>query len=491
MRTINDNWGKWEDPVSSLPGTQMTEGSYGKMCDYLSKVIPTIFGLFQWFGADADDERICTLQYLGYKLYRALDMVKDVYDTRGQVIRDEQCDVFRRFLNTNNNRVKNIEKFIKAADELLKCAFEENSILLDFGKKRLITRFRLLMEWLDEVRKDSRLKKLAMEKCEEWELNHHISIYDDVPGDFRRQAYALLDSMILLSIPSHATASFNDFGRLYQNTLNAFCHTEKWQANRDYLEAQILDDYKEKELTTNRQKESLLKEKYNKLRNTKEEFLKKFGIKPISINTDWGKAHLGQELYERLNNIHLSSDGDGELARMTDAELGSYLTIEAQIQYVADEIGKIKKKKERQSPIFLGVVDEEKLSDCFYEVHQQFFGKDAKLKLTGKFQDEAALLAFLFMALEKDRLINSKSYESGKKPFFDFFTIESEIPVRCTERTFYNRLTKDFGAFREKMLKGKMTVSDLKSSIHSDFQTILKTFHGSKKYAEVKRWKGE
>ena len=72
------------------------------------------------------------------------------------------------------NRVKNIEKFIKAADELLKCAFEENSILLDFGKKRLITRFRLLMEWLDEVRKDSRLKKLAMEKCEEWELTKEV-----------------------------------------------------------------------------------------------------------------------------------------------------------------------------------------------------------------------------------------------------------------------------------------------------------------------------
>ena len=484
-------WGMWEESISSQPGTQMTKGSFGKVCDYLSKFVPTIFGLFQWFGADADDERICTLQYLGYKLHRALGVAMDIYKNRGLVIRDEQCDVFKRFLGSINNRVKNIEKFINTADDLLKRAFEEDSSLLDFGKKRLISKFKPLMVWLDVVRKDTDLQKLAMEKCEEWELNHNISIYDDVSGDFRRQTYALLDSMILLSIPSHATASFNDFITFYQNTLNAFCQSEKWQTNRDYLETQIKDEYDDKELTTKRQKERHLKDKYRELRIAKEVFLKKFGIKSISIKTDWGKAHLGQKLYERLNNIHLSSDEDSEFVKMSDADLGTYLTIEAQMQYLTREIEEQKTKKEGQSTIFLGVVDEEILSDCFYEVHQKFFGKDACLELSGKYKDEAALVSFLFMVVEREKLVKSNFSKSGKKPFYEFFTIDSAIPIECTEKTFYNRLTKDFGPFHKGLISGKLTIPDIKSDLHSNFQLVRTIFHGTKKYNDLKRWKGE
>ncbi len=491
MTTRNSISGMWEEFILSPPSTQMTKDCYGKTCDYLAKFTPAIFGLFHWFGADADDERVCTLQYLGYKLHRALGVAMEIYNKRGFMLRDERCDVFKQFLDSNNNCVKIIEKFIDTADDLLKRAFEEDSSLLDFGKKRLISKFIPLMEWLDVVRKDSKLKKLAIEKCEEWELNHTISIYDEVSGVFRQQAYALLDSMILLSIPSHATASFNDFGTLYHNTLHVFCQSEKWLTNRDYLEAQINDEYHDKELTTKMQMESHLKDKYHELKIAKEEYLKKFGIKPISINSDWGKAHLGQKLYERLNDIHLSSDEDGEFNKMSDADLETYLTIETQMLYVANKIIELKEKKDEQSTIFLGVVDKEVLSDCLYEVYQKFFGDDACLKLAGKYNDKTALASFLFMTVEKDQLVKSNFYESGKKPFYEFLKNDSKISIDSTEKTFYNRLKKDFGAFHKVLMSGKLTMIDIRSDLYSNFQLVRNTFHGTKKYNELKRWKEE
>lgn len=487
----NSITGMWEEFALPPPNTQMTKDCYGKTCDYLAKFTPTIFGLFHWFGADADDERVCTLQYLGYKLHRALGVAMEIYNKRGLMIRDERCEVFKRFLGSNNNCVKNIEKFINSADILLKRAFDENSSLLDFGKKRLISKFIPLMEWVNVVRNDSNLKKLAIEKCEEWELNHMFSFYDDVSGVFRQQTYALLDSMILLSIPCHATASFNDFVTLYQNTLHVFCQSEKWLTNRDYLEAQINDEYDDKELTTKMQKERHLKEKYHILRIAKEEYLKRFGIKSISINSDWGKAHLGQKLYERLNNIHLSSDEDGEFTKMTDADLETYLTIEAQMLYVTNKIVELKREKDGQSTIFLGVVDEEIMSDCLYEVYQKFFGENACLKLSGKYNDETALASFLFMTVEKDQLVKSNFSQSGKKPFYEFLKNESKIPLDCTEKTFYNRLKKDFGAFYMSLMAGKLTMLDIKSDLYSDFQLVRKTFHGTQKHHELKRWKEE
>lgn len=124
---------------SFVPKEPLGRSEFGKMCNSLSEFVKIIFELFEWFGANEEDERVCTLQYLGYKLYRALDMAKKLYDERGMLLRDEHCTDFESYLKELDGKVRKINRFIGEADELLAHAFKDNSPLLDFGKRRLIS----------------------------------------------------------------------------------------------------------------------------------------------------------------------------------------------------------------------------------------------------------------------------------------------------------------------------------------------------------------
>lgn len=481
MKANYDKWGDWAKLLPSLPNPPKLKSGFGKKCDYLLKFIPAILGLFQWFGANTEEERVCSLQYLGYKILRALDMANELYASRGEVLRDEMCDAFFSFVNVIDDWAQSVERFIRAADGLLKRVFDEGAALSGMGT--LVLLYGQQVEWLEGVNTDVQLRKFAVEKCEEWGMNYNLSVGDEVTGYFRRLVYALFDGVILLSLPSHAAVSSRKFGALYENTLRNFCESEKWLSDKDLLVEQIEEECRNNGLTTNKLRESLLKEKYNDLCGARNDFLKRFDIKPIGMTTDKCKEYLGKQLYLHLN---AQTEEEGKLVKMTDADLDEFLNLEARRQYVYGEISKLQNKKSKPSGIFREGVDGEKMADCFHEVHQCFFGKNATLMLRGKYKDEVSLVAFLFIVVEKEKLCKSNFYENCKKPFFDFFTKEAMIEIAGTEKTFYNRLADNLKTFREHLLANKLTMVEARSDINYNFQAVQKVFHGTKKYGELR-----
>jgi hypothetical protein len=61
--------------IRFMPKEPLGRSEFSKKCVCLCEFVKIIFELYKWFGANEEDERVCTLQYLGYKLYRALALL--------------------------------------------------------------------------------------------------------------------------------------------------------------------------------------------------------------------------------------------------------------------------------------------------------------------------------------------------------------------------------------------------------------------------------
>jgi len=469
------------DFFNSMPKEPLGREMVRQKCNYLSKFIPTIFGLFQWFGAKEEDECICTLQYLGYKLYRALDMAKKIYEERGKLLQDEKCGSFGAIIKQHDIRMRNIKKFIVNADMIIESCMGENSPLLDFGKKRLITKFKALTSWVQTLLSNTELYELAVSKCDSLNLNYDISDTNDIPGDFRQQVNSLFNILILLSIPSHISADGREFATLLINSLESFKKSETW---KEYLRCFLIeldDDFLASELPQDKEWE-FLKKKYNELSFQRKEFLESFGIKPMSLTTELSKEKMGAQLYECLNEVYLSENSPKIHKKMEETDFEKYLIHEASLQYLAEKIELLHPKNKcnieqtKHYDIFNENVDETKLAQAILNVHQLFFGENKKHSLLNKYNKEIDLMAFLFIVIEKLKIGNDNFGERGRKTFFDFCQNKASIDLGNRDKTFYNRLTRNFRSIHDKIRKGKITTADYEIDVYKDFQTVKRFF---------------
>lgn len=474
---------------SFVPKEPLGRSEFGKMCNSLSEFVKIIFELFEWFGANEEDERVCTLQYLGYKLYRALDMAKKLYDERGMLLRDEHCTDFESYLKELDGKVRKINRFIGEADELLAHAFKDNSPLLDFGKRRLISKFKVHTAWTKELFASEQLQALASEKCECLNLRYDINGLRDINDDFRRQTYSLLDVMILFSIPSHVFAARQDFAALMQNTIAAFKNSEKWKEYRMCFSVQLDEEFRATDLADEKEWE-FLKNKYNELSAKRKDFLSVYGIMPISLSTEMGMATMGMHLYERLNGICLSGEDEKPHKKMSDAALCNYLMMEASLQLLSGKIEILRPKKcdqcneAKHYGAFANGVDEGQLAVAINDVYQCFFGNNKTASFTTKYAKEIDLMAYLFITLDKLNIGNHNFAERGRKTFYDFCIKKAGIKTDSTDRTFYNRLTRNFNMVHKNIKNKCLVMSDRNNPVFRDFQTVSRKFQETKFYKE-------
>lgn len=101
--------------------------------------------------------------------------------------------------------------------------------------------------------------------------------------------------------------------------------------------------------------------------------------------------------------------------------------------------------------LFRDFVDEGKLAVCFKKVSVDFYGIDRKEELKGSGRDVPTFMAYLFILVEHEHIGSGSFSEKGIKPFFRFIQEQGVVNVKCTPRTFYNRLTGNLGTFRKRM----------------------------------------
>ena len=145
--------------------------------------------------------------------------------------------------------------------------------------------------------------------------------------------------------------------------------------------------------------------------------------------------------------------------------------------------------------IFQPFVDENKLSNCFFSIYQEFFGATPTVFLDGYYKKPIDLIAYFFILVEWEKLGSFIFSEKCKKSFFDY-VCEKVLAnqIGKTERTFYNRLTLTMNDFRQKLMKepasstfkGDCWKKDL---FIRDFLKVVGIFHGMEYYKELMKHK--
>ncbi len=145
--------------------------------------------------------------------------------------------------------------------------------------------------------------------------------------------------------------------------------------------------------------------------------------------------------------------------------------------------------------LFKPFVDEAKLAECFYCIFQKFFGAAPCVSLKGRCRKPIDLIAYFFILVEWENLGNSIFSEKCKKPFFEYISENIVVgQIGKTERTFYNRITREMDGFRKKLLSEP--VSSAFNGEHwktneffIDFLKVIKIFHETEFYKELKKLK--
>lgn len=148
---------------------------------------------------------------------------------------------------------------------------------------------------------------------------------------------------------------------------------------------------------------------------------------------------------------------------------------------------------DRKKPmgLFRDFVDEGKLALCFKQISVGFYGIDPTQELKGSDRDIVTFMGYLFILVEHEHLGNVNFSEKGINPFFRFVKEHSIVNVKCTPRTFYNRLTGTLGTFRSRMQSesrdSKFQNDYWKSSVFlKNFLAVREIFHGTDYYKELK-----
>lgn len=134
----------------------------------------------------------------------------------------------------------------------------------------------------------------------------------------------------------------------------------------------------------------------------------------------------------------------------TPQEKELYATVEILKKYLAELEAKVETYIETNhnnggdgTPpfgIFNPIIDENRLADCFYEIHSHFFGADAKDMLLNDCDDER-FAAYLFVLVEKEGL-GCENFSSKSQTDFHQYIKTKVLPSGAmkTLKTFNNRL---------------------------------------------------
>lgn len=316
--------------------------SYDLECNSLSRLVSLTYKqLFCWVEETDDEARIVTLLFLGKKLLAAFLSCKNVFETRGRMIRDENCMLFDNLVCDTDKCLPDINYFMQDAENVLKRVMKDSPRLLDFGKKRLIVEFKEASAWMAEISEKEEQMRRMRDKCIENRLHYNPDKFGMPAEGFKQQAYAVLCSLTLLTVPSMEGADENVFVNLYKDSFGLFCSSKHCKANLDMYKIEIDEEYSDKDAETNEQKIEVLKDMRRREKKGICELLGEFGIKYTNTRNDYSIGQLGRDLYLCLNAY-----GDNGVVKMSNKHLCDFFLKEARMEFITNEIARLKKTEE-------------------------------------------------------------------------------------------------------------------------------------------------
>lgn len=425
--------------------------------------------------------------FLEHILAELLRNAKELYLMRGQLIQDEYYVACEELVVKIDKSMVSIEYTVEKLNEMVEGKERTKD---DEFRKRMQAECQRMMQWLHkQVRSDYSQKEIQYLMFKhQLHYNTRMNMIRQ-PGDsFRDHVYAVMNSLVLLSIPLQQTMDSEYYELLFGNTLDYFRSRKVWQKALADWNERIAEEYENRQLITNEEKRNFLLGLKQELQRHERLLLRRFGI-PYTHK-------LGQELYEHLNKPERTTPD-----RMTNADLRELLAYIAQMQELDAKIKALesqnapngsRQKTKAPSELFSSrVKDPNELAACFGTMYHDFFDGRCKGSLSAFCNDATTFSALLFILVEYEGMGSYTFATKCKSAFHDFLKQKAGLPLKKTNKNLRNRLN-EMKEFQETLknvnLNQPLKEAETKKEPYlKDFRTIRGNFHGTDFYQQMKK----
>lgn len=476
-------------PLMKMPKQKNLMSAFDEKCNDLEECVSAVYNLLIWCGfkIKSSSNELRATVFLESVFLQILMNIKDVCQMRGQLLRNEKTDMFKDLLLMLNDNIRTVRKYVSQWHRLLDG--EEPTACANAMREDMVEGFREVAEWLEEQARNPQIRERIEKLADELQLNYSTKCFGWTGDGFKAHANMVMNGLMLLTIPSLSNVPENEFGQVFDNTMDEFQKNKAWQRAFEAWKRKLTEEFDLRDLVEDKDKLEFFKKGRKILDEQEQELLEKFGIMHDNIRNASDRSTMGSRIYE-----HLNSDDEEDNARMGTADLQEYFSYVAQKQYLNEEIDKIKRplfsataqKKEgkpQKRRLFKQEVDESLLAECFNEVYVRFFVKKNVEKMQGQYDDVLTLMIYLFIIAEKEGYF----FNQDMGPFFRFCTNTAQFQPAKTERTFRNHLNDEFAAFREAALKNFHNQKNISKKAIDDYHKVLGIFHETKKYVEMRK----
>ena len=136
--------------------------------------------------------------------------------------------------------------------------------------------------------------------------------------------------------------------------------------------------------------------------------------------------------------------------------------------------------------LFKQCVDKASMADCFYQMHEHFYGKDRTEMLKGGYGKEIDFVALLYIQVIDHKIDGDKL---GVKPFHAFIKKYVLVDLKPTYKTMDNRLKLQFLDLLEQAKSGNGVLTDKNKRLNEaeeNYLAVRGIFHKTKYYEEIK-----
>ena len=330
-------------PMMKLPKQEKADSSFEEKCHDLDDIISRCYDFFMWYGGRDKcrcDELRSTL-FLECLFLQILTIIHEIIQMRGHLLLDECCDLFRKRLKMLNEKMRAERFIINYSNATVLDELSKDASWITNERQDAVEGFREHSKWLELLTTSPKNRARAIQLANTLQLNYSMKLFGCMGDDFSQHTNMVFNALMLLTMPSLADYSEQEFAQVFQNSINTFRKSRQWLSIEAQMEDNLKNDLKHENCDTYSAKMARVKEEWWKPRKDAiENYLERFGITYINVLSQTNMGQLGRQLYERLNGIRIDKHDETPLVSMTNDDLCQYLKLESELQFFAAKIEK-------------------------------------------------------------------------------------------------------------------------------------------------------
>lgn len=263
-------------------------------------------------------------------LHMLTDLKKLHYLRMEQIIFEDNAS-FLEMLTRVDDKIQTVIEFVISAEQLLASRILDTDSLLFSQRQHLADEFNQQALWAFEQVRNKGTRDLIKELVKKHEFDHSFLMSGEMGDSFSDHSIAVVNALLILSLPSSVIQPDKDFSAIFDNTLNAFQQTKLWKRKLQEWKMVIENKCVSYTLHGCGNRMDFLMDIIDIINSEEEIMLNQFGIMQMNTYNQSGKEMMGRQIYENLNSQESSDDG---IVRMTEYDLQVYLSYESEKQYI-------------------------------------------------------------------------------------------------------------------------------------------------------------